>query len=70
MPPRKRNNRSYRRRRRPRSRLADKRINTLFEKRAKEIAIAEDNRNIQWYVNPNLIAKTGYTWDGLTIRVL
>lgn len=38
------------------SRLRDKRINTIFEKRAKEIAQKEDRKNMKWYVDKHIIA--------------
>lgn len=57
--PRYRRKRKYKRRRT--SRLADKRINTLFEKRAKEIAQKEDRKNLRKYVHVTQIVSSLYT---------
>lgn len=57
--------------RKSRSKLADKRINTtgylprLFEKRALEIAQAEDRKNVVYYQPMALHADENFNWTGL-----
>lgn len=45
------------------SKLRDKKINTLFERRAKEIAQKEDRKNIRKYIFPQQVSRTGYNWN-------
>lgn len=42
--------------------LADKKINTLVEKRIKEIAQSEDRKNQVWYKPRTLVADTTFNW--------
>lgn len=45
------------------SRLADKKINTVVEKRIQEIARKEDQKNFVWYTNIDRIALPVFNWD-------
>lgn len=54
--------RYFKRRRKRNSRLADKKINTLVEKRIKEIAQKEDNKNQVWVIDKKVLPNT---WEDM-----